>query len=197
VTTRTSAGFDALAITGYLERTAGGAGAAEIHVFAYLACTLSLYDRRSPSEWLYGFSATPAGTPYSPVLAEECDRLRASGRLIEEGEALVLSEVGRRDHDTLRSFLTITYRVTYLEAACAASALLPLPSVRHALSFDPQLAAALLTGGPRELMQPERVALVSEQLHAVREMLHEHSPQTHDLLIPTMVWLTYLSESRK
>jgi hypothetical protein len=193
MTTRASAGFDVLAITGRLASTAGGAAPAELHVFSYLACLLSLYEGRAPELWSYGFAATPAGTPYAVSLAEECNRLRAAGHLIDQGEVLALSADGARELRELRTLRLLSDRDRYLVASCAASTLLPLPAVADALSFEPQLQRALRSSSTRELFKPAGLVLLQRHFGALSDCLRQRSPDTADLLVATTVWLTYLA----
>jgi hypothetical protein len=190
-----SAAFDALVITDALDRSADGAAAAELHVLAYLACLISFYDNRHPDAWAYGFSATPAGAPYAHVLAEECDRLRAAGRLLDEGEVLVLSSAGAEDLEALAEFSSCRARLPYVEAACASATLRPLPTVADALAYEPQLQRALDRRAPRQLLTPTGLMLVDGQLRAVARVLGERSPIKRDLLVPTTIWLNYLRSS--
>lgn len=193
MTSRVSAAFDALAITAALERTAGGAAASELHVFSYLACLMAFYESIEPQDWSYGFSSTAAGAPYAQTLAEECDRLRASGRLLDRGDMLMLSTAGRTEVEGLRRLRSCAARERYLEAACAAASLLPLPSVADALSYEPQLQLALRRETSRALMQPVGLALVDEHFRAIQQALVERAPESRDLLVPTTVWLSYLA----
>jgi hypothetical protein len=193
VTTRASAGFDVLVITDRLTRTEGGAAPAELHVFSYLACLMALYEGRDPQHWAYGFASTPAGAPYAVALAEECDRLRAAGRLLDHRDVLVLSDRGQEEVAQLRSFVSLAGRERYLEASCAAATLLPLPAVSDALSFEPQLQRALKALSTRELFKPAGQALVNEHFRALSDTLRQRSPDTQDLLVATTVWLTYLT----
>lgn len=195
MTTRISAGFDVLAIADRLGQTEGGVAPAELHIFSYLACLMSLYDGRGSAEWSYGFAATPAGAPYAVVLAEECDRLRAAGRLLDHGEVVVLSETGVQEVAGLRGFKSLLVRERYLEAACASATLLPLPSVADALSFEPQLQRALRAPSTRELFKPVGQALLNEHFRALADALRQRAPDTSDLLVATTVWLTYLAVS--
>lgn len=194
MTSRLSAGFDALSIARALELTVHGSTAAELHVFAYLACLLAYYEGRSPDEWAYDFSSTPAGSPYADVLAQETDRLRAAGRIIVDAAGvLALSSAGRSELKELRQLRSCSLRERFLEAACSVATLLPLPTVVDALAHDPQLQMALRHRSSRALMQPVGLALVDEQFSAIRLTLSQEVPSASDLLIPTSVWLTYLS----
>lgn len=193
MTTRINAGFDVLAITDRLTRTEMGAAPAELHVLSYLACIISLYDGKDPEHWSYGFTATPSGAPYAVMLDYECSRLRAAGFMVDRQEVVVLSDRGFREVRELRSFRSLSARERYLEVACAAATLLPLPSVADALSFEPQLQRALKAPSARELFKPVGCLLLREHFRALSEAIRNRSPNSSDLLVPTTVWLRYLS----
>lgn len=190
---RADAGFDALFITDALSAFADGAGVVELHLFAYLACLISVYDGRDASSWGYPFVATPAGAPYADTLAAECDRLRATGLLIDHGPLLRLGGQASDDLTFIRQFASARSRAPYLEAACAAATLLPLPSVTNAISQEPGLQQALGQHGSKELLNEAELMLVDAQFRAVNEALNEHSGSHSDLLVPTTLWLSYIS----
>jgi hypothetical protein len=192
---RIAAAFDALAVTSALTATAGGAAVSEIHVFAYFACLLGVYEGKTPDEWQYAFTATPAGAPYAHILGEEIDRLRAAGRLLEAGDVLVLSTVGEREHETLQQFGSLVERSRYISAACATTHLRPLPSVADALSYEPQLQDALSLSGSRELLSTAGQLLLAPHFAGLREVLAELAPKSEDLLVPASLWLSYLAVS--
>lgn len=197
MSTRAGAGYDALFVTEALSRFAGGAAAVELHLFSYLACLVSVYGERPAEDWLYPFVATPAGAPFAEVLAEETDRLRAAGRLLDEGPLLVLSDDGRAELELFGDFASVRPRTPYLEAACAAASLLPLPTVAHAVSHEPGLRHALSAEASRQLLGDAELMLVDEQFGAVTEALAERSGEHRDLLVPTTLWLSYLDASSK
>jgi hypothetical protein len=192
VSSRTGSGHDALYISKALSAFAGGAAAVELHLFAYLGCLVSIYDGHSADQWHYSFVATPAGAPYSEVLAQETDRLRASGMLLDQGPLLVLSGRGKELLGSLSDLSSGRERAPYLEAACAVASVLPLPTVSHAVAAEPGLQNALHASAPRELLGEADLTLVDEQFGAVTEALAERVPERADLLVPTALWLGYL-----
>lgn len=193
MSTRVSAGFDVLAITDRLTRTEKGAALAEVHVLSYLACVMSLYEGKDPQEWQYGFAATPSGAPYAMALDHESSRLRAAGLILDRGDVMVPSGRGLQELRQLRTLKSLSIRERYLEVACGAAALLPLPAVADALSFEPQLQRAFKAPSARELFKPVGCALLKEHFRAISKALRRRSPTTSDLLVPTKVWLTYLA----
>jgi hypothetical protein len=192
--TASTAAFDVLAICRQLTRSAGGATAAELHVFSYLSCLLYVYDGHDAGGWGYSFAATPAGSPYARELADATDRVRAAGWLVDRGPVVVLSEAGRSELDALAAFASKAPRLRYLDSATAAATLLPLPSVADALAYEPQLRRALdHLGGLDELLDDEGLALVRPHFAAVAEALEDASVANAELLVPAVVWLTYLA----
>jgi hypothetical protein len=194
---RAGAGYDALFVTDALSRFADGAAAVELHLFSYLACLIAVYDGRGSQEWQYPFVSTPAGAPFAEVLAEEADRLRAAGRLLDAGPLLVLSDLGKSELEALRSFPSAELRTRYLEVACSAATLLPLPTVAHAVSQEPGLRHALSAHAPRQLLGNAELMLVDEEFGAVTEALVERPGEHHDLLVPTTLWLSYLDATSR
>lgn len=193
MSSRVAAAFDALMVTSALQRSARGAAAAELHMFAYFSCLIAVYAGDTPEQWRYEFTSTPAGAPYAHALGEEVDSLRASGRLLDRGDLLVLSEPGARELEILRSFPSLIGRGPYLDAACATASLQPLPSIADALGQEPQLQEALGLNGSRELLTDAGLLLLSRHFDAVREALSQHNRTSSDLLVPAAVWLSYLA----
>lgn len=192
---RSDSGHDALYISDALYSFAGGAAAVELHLFAYLGCLMSIYDGRSADQWHYSFVATPAGAPYAGALAEETDRLRAAGMLLDQGPLLTLSDQGRELLGSLSDLNSGRSRSPYLEAACAVASVLPLPAVANAITAEPGLKNALAASAPRELLGDAELTLVDEQFGAVTEALAERVSERPDLLVPTALWLGYLNAS--
>lgn len=169
----------------------------ELHLFSYLACLVSVYDRKPTDAWSYEFVATPAGAPFAEALAQETDRLRAAGHLLDAGPLLVLSGRGQAELPILGGFSFTRERTPYLEAACSAASLLPLPTVANAVSQEPGLRHALSAEATRHLLGDAELTLVDEQFGAVTEALAERSGERRDLLVPTALWLSYLDASSR
>ena len=193
MTVMVSAGYDALMIANRFQQMGERVAIAELHLFAYLSCLLTHYGREDPEfDWSYDFVATPSGAPYAPALDEESQRLRAAGRLIGNGTALGLSAEGARELETLSALSVCEGRTKYLETACTASTLMPLPTINYAVSREPQLRRALQQSATRKLLVSAGIQLLREHFLAVERAIRERSSSSSDLLVPTAVWLEYL-----
>lgn len=209
--------YDALWTCRALDGPTRGVTAAEMQVFAYLACLVSIYDQRNVADWGYTFTATPAGSPYAKRLAETSDRLRARGlivdRLASQGRrrrapvpddvhtysatptVLTLSSLGEQEFTALSRLPSCRDRERYLETATSAAQLMPLPSVSDAVTYEPNLRRALNRVATTELLDEDGVAVITLQFEAVAEALRGHSGTAQDLLVPIAVWVSFLAET--
>lgn len=211
--------YDALRMCRGLEQPGGGATAAEVQIFAYLACLMWVYDGRQASDWGYTFSATPAGSPYARDLAATTDRLRARGLIVDrlapryrpnaataahsangrsrspEPRVLGVSPVGASELAALATLQSCSLRERYLEAATSAARLMPLPAITDAVTYEPGLRQALRRTAKTELLDTDGVTVVREQFEVVIDALRTHENQGEDLLVPTVIWVGFLAET--
>jgi hypothetical protein len=187
--------FDVLVITENVSRTIGNVTQPEVYVLSYLACLIALYDGRSPEWWEYSFTATAVGAPYANALRDACELLILGGQLSEAGELLTLTPRGHSELDLLRSFPRYSQRLEYLSTASSCSLTLPLPSLSDSLTNEPQLRLALKRMERRPLLDEAGMALLTPHLDGLRQAVSSTrvSSEKQDLLIPALVWLTYLN----
>jgi hypothetical protein len=188
------ASFDALRLTEQLASTSDGASEGELHTLAYLSCLLSVFDGRPPVWWGYGFTATRAGTPFALAIRQAVEDAVSAGFLTPEERVLKIGESGRRE---LRSIAELTLNrrhERYLEAAAATALTMPLPVVSDALSNEPGLRGALRFLRTKALLDETGMTLLESQFEALAQALE--SPGTDDLLVPSVVWLTYLARQQ-
>jgi len=191
------AALDVLAITSRLQNDAGGAMEGEIHSFAYLGCLVSFYDRNDPAWWRYRFTATSGGAPYAHALSDALEALGAAGAVLPGSRGLVLSELGQAQLELLRRS-SLGERDHYLEAATATALMMPLPVVPEAITLEPQLKRALRWSVTSELLEPDGLDLIRKQFAAVTEDLaQEQVDAREDLMVPAVLWLTYLLDERQ
>ena len=182
--------FDALDVCRRLQETLGPVARAEVHLFAYLSCLLALYRSQPVSEWGYYFAVTPDGYPYSPDLDAALDILISSGDLQTDRDGyLAMSDYGA---ETLRELNTLGLfqpRTSFLEGACSSVLALPVGSIRDALSQEVGIRNALALSQSRRLPTDVGLNLLYAQFRALSEAI---GVNVDDLLIPAVVWLTYL-----
>ena len=189
--------YDSLFILDAIGYSARGATRGEVQVLSYLGCLMSVYDGQSVEQWGYSFTATRAGAPYAEEIAASLDQLIKRGFAIAEDPLIQINDRGR---DELRFAATLPLnerRQRFLDAATAAALAMPLPLVADALSFEPGLKRALRFVRTRALLDETGVSLLEGQFDALTETLRDEPTAAEDLMVPTVVWLTFLASERQ
>lgn len=186
------AAFDCLYIGSHLEDALQNFAEAEIHLFSYLACLLSLYRQHPVSDWGYGFSGTRNGAPFAVELNNAIGALKSVGFVTSEGEYLKLSREGTAECAELSELSINAERIQCLEGACACLLTMPVGVVRDALSQEPMLKPSVRLNDARPLLAGPGLSLLYDQFS---ELSNAIGVQVSDLLIPATVWLTYLSRT--
>lgn len=183
------AAFDSLYILAALGTNVKRPVIAEIHVFAYLGCLLSLYRGQPVADWGYGFAGTRDGSPFSPEIDEAIRALTAAGYLHSSEGDIAITESGRAELSTLQEFFQNRERISYLEPACSSTLTMPVGMIRHALTQEPTLKPTSRLATTRALLDGPYLPRLYDQFAALgRTVGVEH----RDLLIPATVWLGYL-----
>ncbi len=187
--------FDVLAIMDAVTTHVGSVSRAEVHMFAYLGCLMSLYRQRPVAEWGYAFGVTSHSYPYSGELDTAVDELYGAGGLAFDDAAdaptLVMTTSGRQRWSLLRSLTQYTDRGRVLDAVCASVLALPLGRIRHAVSNDPEIATAAELKHERLLMTEDFIPLLHQQFDALARNVGRAEV---DLFVPAVIWLSCLSE---
>jgi hypothetical protein len=185
-----AATFDVLAIHGHLRRSIGAISRSELHLFAYLACLLSLYDRLPASEWRYSFAATQFGAPFSAELDEAFRDALLDGVIAVESnpDLSALTPEGNDELRELSTLLTMKARDRYLEAASATSLMLPVSMAREAIGSDSRIRSSATLQTTRALLTSDWYADVHAQFDVLRSAVGDASI---DLLAPAVVWVRY------
>jgi hypothetical protein len=174
------------AVQGTFERTA----ISEIHLFAYLACLLSLYRGCAASDWGYDFVATENGSPFSADLEEAVSSLIAEGLVDEKERYLVVTVEGFTVCSELKEFERNAWREEFLSASCASILAVPLGAIRSAMGSDHDMKLASELGDTRRLFSETAVEELHEVFGALSEEIGIH---VGDLMVPAVVWLNYLA----
>ena len=191
--------FDALAVPAHLSERLDGAALVEVHLFAYLACLLTLYRGRPASDWGYSFAATRAGHPFSADLNEALDLLVSRGMLSDQDgrenpvPIVRLTDRGRVEFEALRNLHTLRDRDIFIRGATDSLLALPAGTVRAALAHGVDLRG-VQTLGQKRLLLTERS---QGPIYSEFEVLSRVVQSTSDLMVPSVLWLTYLADRAK
>jgi len=186
--------YDCLAICGRLEKSVGNVAHGEFHLFAYLACLLSLYRKKLAADWGYGFSGTREGAPYSMDINTAIDYLILLGLIEEKENYFTLTDKGREEYASLLQFLTHQEREEFIDGACSSSLVLPMGLIREALYQEPELRHVKKLKSSRILLDELQVSLIHEHFAALSNAI---GIEVKDLIVPSVVWLKYLFQTRE
>jgi hypothetical protein len=191
------ASFDALTLTGSLSDVTDGLTQGELHSLDYLACLMAIYDGHDPGWWGLSFSVTETGAPFSRELSKAVDELVFARWLLRFDRVYRLSDEGRTELEFERSLAPNERRLRYLSAASSAALSMPLPTIADALAHEPGLRRALTYLRRQKLLDDISLDLVDQQFTALTEGLGQPPAEREDLMVPAVVWLTYLSRTHE
>jgi hypothetical protein len=183
--------FDSLSISLRVQNRLGNVAAAEIYLFAYLSCILSLYRMRPASDWQYRFSFTNHGFPYSVELETATKTLVDTGDLVNDGPYLRATEDGHKDHEMLRHLYQNSEREPFIDGACSSLLALPVGVIRNALSQEAELKGAVSLTQSRMLLSDSWIDMLHDEFAALSCAI---GIEIKDLMVPAVIWLTNLSQ---
>ena len=187
------ASFDVLAMAGSVAATADGLTQGELHTLDYLGCLMSIYDGHPASWWGFGFSVTDSGAPFARELSGALGALTGARWLTSDGRVYRLTPLGRDELAFERELAPNRRRGRYLDAASSAALAMPLPTISDALAHEPGLRRALAYMRRKQLLDETSLSLVDEQFDALTEGLGRAPAEREDLMVPAVVWLTFLA----
>ena len=184
--------FDCLSVGARLQSSLDNFAEAEIHLFSYLGCLLSLYRQRPVSDWNYKFTGTKNGSPFSTEINEAFKQLYISGFLEIKDEYYKLSDKGLGEYNLLKSLTQNANRDVFIDGACASLLSLPVGFIRNALSNEPEIKRVFALSTSRWLLEEERVESLYEQFASLSAAI---GIEIKDLMVPAIVWLKYLTRT--
>ena len=185
--------FDALSISDRLQPTLGPVAPSEIHLLAFLSCLLALYRGRAVGMWGYTFAVTEEGYPFSPDVQAAVDALLQQGVLLADADGfLAVTNGSTNELALLRSLSTFHERDEYIDGACGSTLALPTGTIRDAVAHAPDVRGALRMGQTRLLLTQSGRNLLHDQFAALSQAV---GIDVADLMVPAVVWLTYLLET--
>ncbi len=183
--------FDCLAISAKMARLLGNVSMPEVHLFAYIGCTLSLYRGAPLDAWQYSFAGTTDGSPFSAEIDDASVRLLECGLWAEANGFISVTDFGISEYGFLASLRINEHRDSYLEAACSSALALPVGLIRDAISCDPEMRAAARFHRARPLLNELARDAVYEGFRCIAELVGN---DVRDLLIPAVVWIRYIGQ---
>jgi hypothetical protein len=185
-----NASYDVLALLHYLSSSVDGADEAELHVFSYLACLLSVYAGQPASDWGYDFIASPAGAPFAADLDDALRWAANVGFVTADGARWQLTPEGAAEFCTLSELSTHSRRLQFIEPACASTLSIPLGWVRRGIDQTPALHSASRRDSRRYLSDVAAIDALYDQFEVLKSVVRQ---DVGDLLVPAVVWLEYLA----
>ncbi len=184
--------FDTLYITNSFKNQQFLLYAHYIHIMAYLACILSLYDGDNSSDWQYSFLATVDDVPFSADIANAINFLDEKGYIVRQKDKdYKISQIGENTISEFVSYHSYESRKHYLEAACTCLTTLPLSIFKRAIKQEPGLSRIYNYSQDRYLIQEAE----SAELYTQFGILLKHIGKVNNLFLPASVWLMSLANS--
>lgn len=186
-----SAMFDVLAVADAITRQESRVQNSDVHLFAYLACLLAVYQGHPASDWGYFFAGTDLGSPFSPDLVDALEMAAMMGLVvIEDGRWIKVMPISKDELELLRSLESCKWRDPFISAAVSTLLNLPAGLVRSAVSEEPNLRPVHRAGSTRRLLEGVGLDLLYEQFTTLARILGKD----RDLFVPANVWITYLAQ---
>lgn len=183
------AAFDSLYLVGHLTAGSPKITLPELHVFAYLACLLAVYDGRPVATWGYEFVATENTAPFSKDLLEATESLTSAGLFYGESKLYSLSDDGIQELSNWEKLRRFSDRRRYLRAATDTATALPVNAVAEGISHEPQISLANALNSPRPLLDDAGRTALHSHFEALEKALGRN---VSDLIVPAIIWVTFL-----
>jgi hypothetical protein len=160
----------------------------ELHLFAYLACLLALFEGRPLADWGYRFALTSQGYPFSAEF-EAVRQTLVNARLLHHAldDTVSVDARSAAEPQDLASLSSFAERGRWLRASMDCALALPVGSIRYALTARTDLAVSQGTGRSLAMVTPAYVERVRDERRLVGEAL---GGVTFDLLAPAVAWLS-------
>lgn len=184
------ASYDVLALLNHLIPSVGGADEAELHVFSYLACLLSVYAGHPASDWGYDFIASPAGAPFAEELDGAIRWAANVGHIRSENGTWKLTSDGAAEFAALTTLGAQKRRLAFIEPACASTLSIPLGWVRRGIDQTPALRSAAARDNRRYVSDEAAIDAMYDHFAVLRRVVRD---DVGDLLVPAVIWLEYLA----
>lgn len=161
----------------------------EAHLYAYLGCILGLFKGRAIGDWGYSFAVTTEGFPFSVQFENARKVIIARGLADDDNEGMLSARYDEisAEFEKLLTIGSWSERRLWLRAATECALALPVGSIRQAIGQTPGMAVSIRLGQRRQLLQPDDIDLLYEEIRIISSVL---DPGVPDLLSPAVLWLS-------
>jgi len=167
----------------------------ELHLFAYLACLLSVYEGEPVADWGYQFALTGLGYPFSGELDSAMQALTLRRHIeVDNLESVLPLDSAALEMAKLEEIPSFKQRLRWLQTSLDCSLAMPVSVVKSAVVARDDLSGAGV-GGPRPLLSNAYVARVHGEREAIESAL---GGESSNLLAPAVAWLSmYILQGRE
>jgi hypothetical protein len=184
--------FDALSLGERMSDLVEGFSRPELHLFAYTACLLSLYEGQPVAEWGYDFASTENGLPFSQDIDASIEFAIGLGQLRPNASLILIGADGRSELAELRRLGANRVRDRYVAGATDCLLVFNPGNIREAFNYDPTLSYLKKENRTEWLLTDSIVERLYRNFHQLRAVL---GYEARDLSVPMVSWLKYLIQS--
>ncbi len=187
--------FDYLSISGKLQDGLKNFSEYEVQLFSYLSCLLSLFKKKNVSEWEYSFVATEYGAPYSVEInhANSYFIENAYVSLRDDGY-MELSKDAFLKYENLKQLYMYRERELFIDGACSSLLALPIGQINAAIRGSEEIKSSIQLSQNEPLFTEHGIRSIHDQFVFLSK---EVGLEITDLMIPAVVWVSYLYEIGK
>ena len=180
--------FDSLSLAHKLDNFLDGFRLEEIHLFSYFSAFLYCYSGNSISTWQHRYTVEN-GYPFSTSISEAIMRHIQNGLFENKGEYYTITGRGTDEFNKFKELPTLSMREEILNAACTTTILIPYSQTVRALLNEPDLKKQSVL--KTEWLNP--TSFYSQ----FKEISEAIGIKNHDMIIPAVAWINYLTEQPK
>ncbi len=186
--------YDCLSLAKNLQKYLGSFTISEIQLFAYLSCLLSLFNKNPQSAWGYNFAGTKYCSPFSAEIEKSTEQLIRSGSFSEKEQYLLISESGISEHNKFKNLSQNLRRDRFLEGASSSLLAMPIEGLQRSILNEPGLSISNKLSSSRLLLDNQNTStqILYEQFNELSSII---GVEIKDLMIPSVLWLTFLSKN--
>ena len=186
--------YDMISLTDKLEKQLGDVSIAEIQMFSYLSCVLSIFEGNNSNEWGYRFIKNEYGSPYSQDLENVFSHFQSNKMIDVQEDYFKLNDVSLRKYSILKKMNLFKNREKYLSVSTKSIKFLSYSQVRKSLYNEPTLYFSKQSSNKKLLLDDESASI--HQLYSQFSKLRIAIDKKYDeLIIPALAWMSYNTQN--